>query len=180
MGAYKSFGFTNETFERLSGSQKMLPRCGPKNVQKLKEMFRQLQTYIRVEPEMGNEELPPDVSRFLEHCIDSVEQLRVLLLLHSEPEREWSTAEIDVHLRSSERSIDKRIRDLYVRKVLLENLSLEGKHRFWPASDEIRTLIQKLAEENQQRPYKVIDAIFLRPTKVLEEFAAAFRIRGKK
>ncbi len=127
---------------------------------------------------MVGEEIPARVVRFLETCIDSIEQLRVLLLLHSCPSREWTVTEMTAELRSSEASIAKRLDDLYQRKVLDRPVDPAARHRFNPITTELRDVIAELAHENEVRPYRLIDAIYSKPDKGLQEFADAFKIRG--
>src|SRR5688572_27525821 len=49
--------------------------------------------------------IPEDVRRFLLQCIDSVEQLEVLLLLHRDPGKVWSTEAVAQALYSNPDSI---------------------------------------------------------------------------
>jgi hypothetical protein len=128
---------------------------------------------------MSGEDLPERVLHFLDACIDSVEQLRVLLLLHSSPHRVWATAEIISELRSTDTSIAKRLEGLYARKVILR-MPESGHHQFNPTSPHLKEVIGELAEQNQLRPYRVIEAIYSRPNKALQDFADAFKLRGGK
>ena len=129
---------------------------------------------------MARDVLPRHIQEFLDTFIDSVEQLRVLLLLYSDPQKLWTVAEITAELRSAESSITKRLDDLYSRKVMVRLPELKGSHRFSPSTADIEVVVRDLAEQNQLRPYKVIDAIYSRPDKVLRDFADAFKFRGDK
>jgi hypothetical protein len=131
----------------------------------------------RAEP-MSDHEIPEDVLRFLESCIDSVEQLQILLLLHSEPERSWTSAQISRELRSTDTSIEKRVEGLYVRDVLRRPPEKGDPIRFRPGTPELAKVIQRLSEQNQKRPYRVIDAIYSHPRKALKAFADAFKFKG--
>ena len=128
---------------------------------------------------VGNE-LPENILHFLDTRLDSVEQLQVLFLLHAEPERIWSTAEITAELRSSDTSITKRLDDLYASKVLVRMPELQGRHRFSPASPEILQIVHLLAELYRTKPSRVSEAIFSGPNKSLQAFANAFRRNGAK
>lgn len=129
---------------------------------------------------MARDDIPNEILNFLHECIDSVEQLRVLLLLSDNPVRVWTVTELTKELRSTETSIQKRLDDLYSRGVLARDSSLAGKHRFNPSSEDMRTLVKSLEQINQARPYRVIDAIFSRPSEALKAFADAFKFRGGK
>jgi hypothetical protein len=124
--------------------------------------------------------LPEDVLQFLHSCIDSVEQLRVLMLLYSDHNRIWTTAEITAELRSTSTSIACRLEALYERNVLVRSLEKRDGHQFRPGTPEVREVIQHLVEENQRKPFRIIDAIYSRPNKTLQAFADAFKLRGGK
>lgn len=128
---------------------------------------------------MKRDDLPPEVRQFLETSIDSIEQLQVLLLLYLSPERTWTTSEITLELRSTETSIEKRMNDLYDRKVLTKTSEI-GKHKFNPISSDMKKVIEAVAYQNQLRPYQVIDAIYSSSTKSIQAFADAFKVRGDK
>ncbi|MBY0471534.1 hypothetical protein K2X30_10240 [bacterium] len=129
---------------------------------------------------MAGEDLPESVLLFLDTCIDSVEQLRVLLLLQSAPERIWTTAEITTELRSADTSIANRLDALYARKVLWPVPNAKDRHKYSPTNEDLRHVIGELATQNQLRPYRVIEAIYSRPNKALQAFADAFKLRGGK
>lgn len=129
---------------------------------------------------MKRDDLPQDIRQFLDACIDSIEQLQVLLLLNSNPDRSWSTTEIATELRSVDTAIEKRMADLYQRNILERKVELHDRHQFTPSSDRMRELVQGLAHQNQVRPYQVIDAIYSGPSKSIRDFADAFKVRGDK
>ena len=117
------------------------------------------------------------VTEFVSHSIDSVEELRVLLLLHERSEREWTLTEINNELRSTAASIEKRVRDLIGKRVLAPD-SLHGdKIHFVPFSVEVEELVMVLAGHFRVRPYKVIDLIFSKPSSAIQSFADAFRFK---
>lgn len=124
------------------------------------------------------DDLPQDVRIFLETSIDSIEQLQVLLLLFSKPERQWTIAEITTELRSATSSIEKRIQDLYGRNILVK--SADSFHKYRSTSPEVQALIAGVAEHNHLRPYQVIDAIYSTSSKSIQAFADSFKVRGEK
>jgi hypothetical protein len=122
--------------------------------------------------------LPEDVIKFIADSIDSVEQLRVLLLLYNSPERAWTTAEISEELRSVESSISKRLEGLYDRHVLSLDPKAPTRHRFNPTSAHVGDIVRRLNDINRVRPYQVIDAIYAAPPRSLTALADAFKFRG--
>lgn len=106
--------------------------------------------------------------------IDSVEQLEILLLLRSEPEKAWSAEEIDSRIKSSLSSIRSRLAGL--EKYGLVHRS-DDRHRYDPAP-EVQIAVDELAVAYDESRYTVIDLIFAKPDDKLSLFARAFRLRG--
>lgn len=127
---------------------------------------------------MAGEDLSENLLRFLDDYVDSVEQVRVLLLLHSSPQKTWEVAELTKILDSADPSITKRLDDLYARRVLRKPAGPALGHQYVPFSDEIDNCIKELATQNRLKPYSVIEAIYSRPQKSLKAFADAFKLRG--
>jgi hypothetical protein len=113
----------------------------------------------------ASDAISPGVLRFLETCIDSVEQLRVLLLLHSDPERLWTIGEMTAELRSADGAIVSRLNGLYDRFVLTRLPELKERHKFSPASAEVSKVVTELAAENRLRPHRLIQLIYSGPGK---------------
>lgn len=126
------------------------------------------------------EEISPEIARFVQDKIDSVEQLNVLLLLKLRPDQVWSVADITRELRSTEHSIHQRLEGLYHRQVLARLPELGGKHRFTPISEECRKAIEDLAVLYHTKPYRIMDLIYSRKNDALQEFADAFKLKGEK
>ncbi len=123
--------------------------------------------------------IPEDIRDFILKYIDSVELLNVLMLFQANPNKEWSSQDIETTIRSSNASIQRRLQDLYARGVLIEKSPLKDRHAFTPKTEETADLINKVAAYNKLFPYRVIDLIYSRPAETLRSFADAFRI-GKK
>jgi hypothetical protein len=128
-------------------------------------------------PSSTQDDIPEDVRRLIDEGIDSVELLQVLLLLFEHPEREWRVSDLTAELRSSDNSIEKRLSDLYARKILRNDGSDRAKHRFVPYSPELGPVVQRLSDVYKLRPYRVIDLIYSRPNDALRAFADAFKIK---
>jgi hypothetical protein len=117
------------------------------------------------------------VKDFIHRSIDSVEQLRVLLMIQSDSNRDLTFDEINVELRSTPASIQKRVGDLIAKRVLAPAAIREEKVRFLPFSTEVEELIMVLAGHFQIRPYRVIDLIYSRPELAIQSFADSFKIK---
>lgn len=113
---------------------------------------------------------------FVHGCIDSVEQMQVLLRLHGEPARVFTAAELTRDLRSTESSILRRVEDLYQRGVLARPENA-GELKFGPPSPKVAEIIEMLAKAYRERPTRVIELIYSRPPQALQAFSDAFKFR---
>lgn len=123
--------------------------------------------------------IPSAVRKFVLDYIDSIEMLQVLILLYENQKRAWTTHEITLELRSADTAIERRLADLYLRKILIR-CEGELKHQYLPASEEMGSIIASLVDCHHVRPYRIIDLIYSRPAEALRAFADAFRLSKKE
>jgi len=115
---------------------------------------------------------PSEVESFIAYCIDSVEQVEVLLLLaHSE--RSWTIAELSEHLRSSRRSVGLRLASLVAHGLVAR----DGVSFRYAANSDDDALVKRLGAVYEERRSAVIDRIFSSKRDPLQYFANAFRLR---
>jgi hypothetical protein len=124
---------------------------------------------------MSRDQIPEDIRQFIFACIDSVEQIEVLALLHDHPEKEWSNLSMSQELRSTEGSVEKRLLGLSERRVILP-ISTPTFH-YEPQSEEIRQTVTELMGIYRLRPYRVMELIFTKPVNAMQSFADAFRFK---
>lgn len=117
------------------------------------------------------------VREFIHRSIDSVELLRVLLLIQADRSRDWTYEQLNGELRSTLDSIRKRVADLVAKRVLAPEACTTDRVRYLPFSPDTEELVMVLAGHYQLRPYKVIDLIFSRPNSAIQSFADSFRIK---
>jgi len=115
--------------------------------------------------------LPSDVESFISYCIDSVEQVDILLLLSSSRDREWTIDEVSEHLRSSPRSVGLRLGSLVAHGLAARN----GMLFRYAASPSDDALVQRLAQVYVERRSAVINGIFSERPDPMRSFAEAFR-----
>lgn len=127
-----------------------------------------------------NGPIPESLRRFILLHIDSVELLNVLLLLHSRPDQSFTLQEIEQEIRSSLIAIQKRLDDLYARKILNTVEGNTDLHRYLPKNDEIAASIDELATYYQTYSNRIIELIFSRQSEALRSFADAFRIKKEE
>jgi hypothetical protein len=128
----------------------------------------------RVLPESG---LEPDLTRFIEEHLPSVEHLEVLLLVSSSPEHWWTVRAVNDLLRSREDSIRVRLTEL-ARDRLLEKSADEESFRL-PETPELATLVNRLRNAYKDWRVRVIETIYKRPQDPASEFSRAFDFRKK-
>lgn len=125
--------------------------------------------------------VPEPVRRFLSTHVSSIEQLEVLLLLRSTPDREWSVEEVNRALGSSLSSIQDRLA-LLADGGLVTHREVEGRrvYRYHPASDATAAVIDELANVYKERRLAVIQLVYARPESDAVHFAKAFKITRTK
>ena len=121
--------------------------------------------------------VPEGVRRFLLQCIDSVEQLEVLLLLHRTPQESWNSESIAQTLYSNPSSIAHRLAGLYSHGLLTQTSA--SAYRYQPKTAELDVTVSQLAETYRQRRVAVITVIASKPLEKVWAFSEAFRLRKK-
>ena len=121
--------------------------------------------------------IPEQVRRFLLQCIDSVEQLEVLLLLHGSPSAAWSPAAVATTLYSTPDSIAQRLAGLHARGLLAT--TEPASYRYQPRTADLDAAVSLLAETYRQRRVAVITVIASKPMENVRAFSDAFRLRKK-
>ncbi|HTX03259.1 MAG TPA: hypothetical protein VMD07_06225 [Candidatus Acidoferrales bacterium] len=116
---------------------------------------------------------PSDVESFIAYCIDSVEQVEVLLLMRVHAERSWTIAELSEHLRSSRRSVGLRLGSLVAHGLVAR----DGMSFRYAAADDDDALVERLGAVYDERRSAVIDRIFSERRDPMRQFADAFRLR---
>lgn len=124
---------------------------------------------------MSGDQIPENIRQFIFACIDSVEQIEVLALLHDHPEKQWSYLSVSQELRSTEGSVEKRLRDLADRRVIQPIAS--ATFRYEPRSDDVKQIVTELVGIYRLRPYRVMELIFSKPVNAMQSFADAFRFK---
>ena len=115
--------------------------------------------------------------RFLLQCIDSVEQLEVLLLLHRAPGDAWNTEAVAQALYSNPESIARRLAGLHANGLVTP--VPPSSYRYHPKSAELADTVTLLAHTYRQRRVAVITVIASKPMENVRAFSEAFRIRKK-
>ena len=125
---------------------------------------------------MSSGEITTDIERFIHDNINSVEQLDVLLLLFSPPQKEWSAVEVSQKLYRQPDSVAMRLEDLRDRGVLSVRQEAQLLYQYAPNGRQ-DAIMRGLERAYTVRKDAVIGLIFTRPSDTLRVFSDAFRIR---
>jgi predicted transcriptional regulator len=124
---------------------------------------------------MTSARLDQNIEKFIYACINSVEQLEILLLLRSRSELDADT--ITQELRTTSTSVEKRLSDL-MRKNLVVMRENDGKktYVYEPAAQYVNVM-EQLATVYTTYRVSVINLIFSKPPDALTGFSDAFRFK---
>src|SRR5690349_18934742 len=128
---------------------------------------------------MLSDSLPEDVQNLLGAQIDSYEQLVILLLVHREPMRDWSEAELAETLSIGPQLTGNAVSGVCAAGVLSSDCAaLPARYRY-AASGTTDAAIGRLALEYAQNPARVVkllsaNAIGRVRTSAVHAFADAF------
>ena len=126
---------------------------------------------------MSAEALSPAVKQLLSRYIRSVEQLEVLLLVQSQPNRAWTADAVYDVIRSSKSSIAERLATFTAHGFLVEENGSPTTFRYAPKDEALRAAVQEAATLYQTRRIRVIEAIFAPEADPVQSFADAFKLR---
>lgn len=121
--------------------------------------------------------LSQPVRQLIRDRINSVEQLEILLLLRSQPAREWSARDVSDEIRTSEVSAARRLADLVAVRLVTKCGSAPDRFCFSPETPELARALDDLDLDYSERRYTVVELIFSKPIDHLRVYADAFRFR---
>ena len=127
---------------------------------------------------MASDALPTQVRHFLGQYIQSVEQLEILLLLASSPEKTWTIAGVYEVIRSSERSVATRLEEFRDQGFFESQPGPPATYRYSPKNEMLRAGVTETAKVYQERRVKVVEAIFSPDLDPLQGFSDAFKFRN--
>jgi DNA-binding IclR family transcriptional regulator len=125
---------------------------------------------------VGDEQLPIVVRTLLTDCIDSVEQLEILVLLYRVRER-WTMRRVSEELRTNPDSTRERLEELVTRGLATAR-DVDGERRYELVADPVRErAVGSVASAYEERRVSVITFVVTKPAERIRSFADAFRIR---
>jgi hypothetical protein len=125
---------------------------------------------------VGETGVPGPVRRFIASHIVSVAQLEVLLLLRAAADKDWTADEVARALVTQPEAAAGWLENLTQERLAR---SQGAGYRYAPATHELETTVDALAESYANYRVAVISLIFARPSEGVTRLADAFRIRRK-
>jgi hypothetical protein len=122
---------------------------------------------------MSKTRIPDEVRRFILTSIPSVPYLEALLLLRAEPARPWDSHRLAGRLYIGEAQALELLQSMQQGGVTRQRD--DGGFAYGPAQEELRVLIDRLADSYSQDLVGVTDLIHSRLDKRAQQFADAFR-----
>jgi predicted ArsR family transcriptional regulator len=124
--------------------------------------------------------LSEEVKKFITDHINSLEQLEILLLLHSHPQQEWTAQAVSQELRLSQASAAMRLADLEKRGLLGVKETADPLYRYQPQKPDFEPTVDSLAKSYPDYRFTVINLIFSKPLDKIQTLADAFKFREDK
>jgi len=122
-------------------------------------------------------DIPPEVRRFLDRCIDGVESLDILLLLYQHQARSWDAAAVADALQMPRHRASTHLEALGGCNLLDIHIGAEMRYRFEPANEALRTGVRDLVSLYRTHRAAVIGYVAGRRFRALRDFSDAFRIK---
>jgi len=126
--------------------------------------------------------LPPALQAFLFDCIENYEQLELVVFLHRDRSRWWTTGECSGHLGIPESLVAPALDDLVSRQLAELRTEPAARYRYAPGSPELDYKARLLARHYQENRFEIVklmsaNSIERLRTSALRTFAEAFVIR---
>lgn len=115
---------------------------------------------------------------FIDAYIESIDFLRVLLVLAREPAREWTATQVAHAVKQQEPQTAALLRRICATGLAAGPCQPGGTFRYSPRADEFHQMVQELIALDDRRPVTLIRMVYARGSSTAQAFADAFRLRG--
>lgn len=123
------------------------------------------------------EAIPEELKQFVFASFETIDDLRVLLLLHSSQERDWLPLSVGARLYLKPEVAQKSLDALWNKGFLHAEGGTSPRYRYQPARAELAALVDAVVELDRTRPVTLINLVYARPKDPLQSFADAFKLR---
>lgn len=123
--------------------------------------------------------ISPEVRSFLAKYVDSAELLDILMLMHREPDGNWTAESLSNKVFTVPQAAQKRLDELAVRGLVAERAGRPGSYVLQQSDPQlVRALAGVRAAYDESRA-NVINAVFSMKADPLKSFSDAFKLRGE-
>jgi hypothetical protein len=122
-------------------------------------------------------DITPEIQRLVAEHIDGADQLDILLLLHSAPDRGWTAREVSESVFTVPTAATMRLEQLVQAGFLASTGSADPRYTYRPATDLLGRQVDTLAAVYRANRVAVIQLVFQKAADPLKSFANAFRLR---
>ncbi|HEU4323822.1 MAG TPA: hypothetical protein VFS21_11800 [Roseiflexaceae bacterium] len=126
---------------------------------------------------MSQADIPDEVRSFVAQRIDSAELLETLLLVHSDPDREWTPDQVARSIYTVPAGATRRLEQLVEMGLAASNGAANPAYRYAPSRAALAAQVDALAHAYRQARVAVINLIYNKPPDPLRSFADAFKLR---
>jgi hypothetical protein len=121
--------------------------------------------------------IPGPAREFLHQCIDSVEQLEVLLLLQRTPDKSWTADSVADALGMARHAAAAALEGLGSRNLLDVRIAEGVFYQFRPGTPDLDAAARSVAQSYREHRALVLAIVAGRPSTTIRDFADAFRLR---
>jgi DNA-binding MarR family transcriptional regulator len=124
------------------------------------------------------ETFPEDLTRFLYHNVQSIDELEILRVLGEDPERDWDFVALADAVQSDPQTVRAHLEAMRARGLLEMTARGEGLTcRYGAGTPELADMIRRLLQLYKERPVTMIKMVYEQARDRLRAFADSFRIR---
>jgi hypothetical protein len=109
---------------------------------------------------MSIEPITEEIVQFIRATFETIDQLRILLLLQASPERAWHPAAISAYLHVQQDVVQNSLDMLCQKGCIALPDDPEPRYRYQPANAEIAQQISAVVEFDRTRPVTLIRLIY--------------------
>jgi Mn-dependent DtxR family transcriptional regulator len=124
---------------------------------------------------MDREGIPDEVKRFILVSIQSIPYLEAILLLRRESRHAWDSKQVARRLYMSEKAASELLLALHAAEVVVATEQQAPSFRYHPGSDQLRQMIDRLAEAYSNHLVAVTNLIHSKSDRKAQHLADAFR-----
>jgi hypothetical protein len=123
------------------------------------------------------EEPSAAVRAFIDAYVESIDSLRVLLLLARHPDRTWRVEDVSAGTALAPEAVLAQLQRLTATGLMVVAEDAPPAYRYSPRAAEFDEMVRELIELDDRRPVTLIRLVYARKSSSAQAFADAFRLR---